>query len=287
VDLGASYNVNRVKLTWEAAYGKDFLVQVSADANSWTTLKTVTGNTSLSNDYTGLSGTGRYVRMYGTARGTTYGYSLYELEVYGTPASGGSSSGTACTGTVANGDYSYEVSTTNGTVNWKFTPLTPIAGSSMAILYVKSGTGGYAGYGMTASGSNFTYALAQPTGAALSFYFTYRVGTTTAERNSSATPHSYTVGTTCASSLAATTSRRMSAPTRLYPNPATDQLTVETAEAAQSLTITDEWGVVVHKQQVSAQQLSTDISLRALRPGVYIVTIRSAATVEVQRFIKH
>ena len=35
-------------------------------------------------DLTGLSGTGRYVRMYGTARGTTYGYSLWELEVYGT-----------------------------------------------------------------------------------------------------------------------------------------------------------------------------------------------------------
>ncbi len=33
---------------------------------------------------TGLSGTGRYVRMYGTARGTVYGYSLWEFEVFGT-----------------------------------------------------------------------------------------------------------------------------------------------------------------------------------------------------------
>jgi beta-glucanase (GH16 family) len=292
VDLGASYNVNRLKLTWEAAYGKDFLVQVSTDATNWTTLKSVTGNTSLSNDYTGLSGTGRYVRLYGTARGTTYGYSLYELEVYGTPASGSSPSSTACTGTVASGDYSYEVSTTNGTVNWKFIPLAPIAGSSMAILYVKSGTVGYAGYPMTASGGNFTYALAQPTGTALSFYFTYRVGTTTAERNSSATPHSYTVGSTCASSFAATTmtaktaSSRVSASMRLYPNPATDRLTVETSEAAQSLTITDAWGVVIHQQQVLASKPSTDVLLQALRPGVYFLTLRSAATVEVQRFIK-
>lgn len=29
------------------------------------------------------SGIGRYVRMYGTAHGTVYGYSLYEMEVYG------------------------------------------------------------------------------------------------------------------------------------------------------------------------------------------------------------
>jgi beta-glucanase (GH16 family) len=292
VDLGASYSINRVKLTWEAAYGKDFLVQVSNDATTWTTLKTVTGNTSLNNDYTGLSGTGRYVRMYGTARGTTYGYSLYELEVYGTATTiGGSTGSTACTGTVATGDYSYEVSTTNGTVNWKFIPLAPIAGSSMAILYVKSGTGGYGGYPMTASGSNFTYALAQPAGAALSFYFTYRVGSTTAERNSGATPHSYTVGTTCTSSLAATaspsTSARMSVPMQLYPNPAADRLTVETSEAAQSLTITDEWGGVVREQRVPAQQLSTEVSLQTLRPGVYFLTVRSATKVEVRKFIKH
>jgi hypothetical protein len=37
-------------------------------------------------DLTGLSGTGRYVRMYGTVRGLpAYGYSLYEFQVYGTP----------------------------------------------------------------------------------------------------------------------------------------------------------------------------------------------------------
>jgi hypothetical protein len=86
VDLGATYAVNRVKITWEAAYGKDFLVQVSADATTWTTIKTVSGNTALVDDYTGLSGSGRYVRIYGTARGTAYGYSIYEVEVYGAAA---------------------------------------------------------------------------------------------------------------------------------------------------------------------------------------------------------
>lgn len=83
VDLGASYNINQVKITWEVAYGKDYLVQVASDATNWTTIKTVTGNTSLVNDHTGLSGTGRYLRMTGSERGTIYGYSIYELEVYG------------------------------------------------------------------------------------------------------------------------------------------------------------------------------------------------------------
>jgi|GEM_PF-472124 len=286
VDLGASYNVNRVKLTWEAAYGKDFLLQVSSDAANWTTIKTVTSNTSLTNDYTGLTGTGRYVRMYGTARGTTYGYSLYELEVYGTAATGGSA---VCTGTVANGDYSYEVSTTSGTVNWKFIPLGPIAGSSMALIYVRAGSSGaYGGYQMTASGSNFTFSQAQTAGTALSFYFTYRVGSTTAERNSSATPHSYTAGTTCTGSRTALASRAATtaSTTKLYPNPATSRLTVETTEAAQSLTITDGLGRLVQQLAVPAHQLSTEVELGALRPGVYFLTVRGANGVEVQKFVK-
>jgi len=84
VDLQQVYNINEVKITWEAAYGKDYQIQVSNDAVNWTDAKVVTGNTSLVNDWTGLSASGRYVRILGTARGTGYGYSIYELEVYGT-----------------------------------------------------------------------------------------------------------------------------------------------------------------------------------------------------------
>jgi len=32
---------------------------------------------------TGLTGSGRYLRMQGTQRATAWGYSLYELEIYG------------------------------------------------------------------------------------------------------------------------------------------------------------------------------------------------------------
>jgi len=86
VDLGANYNVNRVKITWEAAYGRDYTIQYSSNGITWTTAKAITGNTSLVNDHTGLTGTARYVRMNGSARATAYGYSIYELEVYGTAA---------------------------------------------------------------------------------------------------------------------------------------------------------------------------------------------------------
>jgi endoglucanase Acf2 len=84
VDLGATYNVNRVKITWETAMGRNYLVQIGANTSTWTTLRTVTANTTAVNDHTGLSGSGRYIRIYGTARNTVYGYSIWELEVYGT-----------------------------------------------------------------------------------------------------------------------------------------------------------------------------------------------------------
>ena len=82
VDLGATATINRVVLRWEAAYGKNFQIQTSADAVNWTNIYTTTTGAGGVNDLA-ISGTGRYVRMYGTARGTTFGYSLWELEVYG------------------------------------------------------------------------------------------------------------------------------------------------------------------------------------------------------------
>ena len=87
VNLGAQYAINQVKITWEAAAGKDYTIQVSADSLNWSTIKSVTGNTTLVNNFTGLSGTGKFVKVFGTARTTAYGYSIFELEVYGTAAS--------------------------------------------------------------------------------------------------------------------------------------------------------------------------------------------------------
>lgn len=45
------------------------------------------GNADLTNDFKALSAQGRYVRIDATACGTIYGYSAYELEVYGQPVS--------------------------------------------------------------------------------------------------------------------------------------------------------------------------------------------------------
>ncbi|MFE1291024.1 discoidin domain-containing protein [Streptomyces sp. NPDC058751] len=81
VDLGASTDLCRVDLNWEAAYGKAFQIQSSTDGQNWTILKSVTDGTGGTASYD-VSGKGRYVRIYGTTRGTAYGYSLWEVAVH-------------------------------------------------------------------------------------------------------------------------------------------------------------------------------------------------------------
>ncbi|WP_354644507.1 family 20 glycosylhydrolase [Kitasatospora camelliae] len=82
VDLGSTRTVGRVVLRWEAAYGRAFQIQLSDDAVTWRTVYSTTTGTGGTQDLTGLTGSGRYIRLYATQRGTTYGYSLYEFEVY-------------------------------------------------------------------------------------------------------------------------------------------------------------------------------------------------------------
>jgi hypothetical protein len=81
VDLGSSQSICQVVLQWETAYGKAFQIQTSADGSTWTTIYSTTTGTGGTQTLP-VTGTGRYIRMYGTARGTPYGYSLWEFQVY-------------------------------------------------------------------------------------------------------------------------------------------------------------------------------------------------------------
>jgi len=83
VDLGSVKTVTEVKINWESAYGKNYTIDVSNDHVNWTTIKTVTNGDGGTDDWTGLSGSGRYVRMHGSLRGTGNGYSIWEMNVYG------------------------------------------------------------------------------------------------------------------------------------------------------------------------------------------------------------
>jgi hypothetical protein len=82
VDLGSTQPICQVVIHWETAYAKAFQIQTSNDNTTWTTIystTTGTGGTQTLN----VTGSGRYIRMYGTVRATQYGYSIYEFQVYG------------------------------------------------------------------------------------------------------------------------------------------------------------------------------------------------------------
>jgi M6 family metalloprotease-like protein len=89
VDLGARKAINRVVVDWEAANAKDYRIEVSNDASNWTLVALRTnmpGGNHRIDDIQGFAAAGRYVRMYGTARNLDYGYSIWEMRIYGDPS---------------------------------------------------------------------------------------------------------------------------------------------------------------------------------------------------------
>lgn len=102
VDLGDVYDVNSIKIYWEGAYSKEYKIQVATDEAAWADVssKNLTNNqkdeTYWTTIYTGGAtkkglqelnfaeeNAARYVCFQGVTRGTSYGNSFYEFEVYG------------------------------------------------------------------------------------------------------------------------------------------------------------------------------------------------------------
>ena len=86
VDLGSATTIGAVSVNWEDAYAAAYQVQVSSDGTAFT-------NVALeSTDAAGVKRTSfspvttRYVRLLGVTRGTPYGISAWEIEVYGSAA---------------------------------------------------------------------------------------------------------------------------------------------------------------------------------------------------------
>lgn len=83
VDLGDTYSISKVVIDWEFAFGKKYKIQTSLDGSSWSDAY-IEENSDGNEDIILLSSsTARYVRMQGVKRETTWGYSMYDLRVYG------------------------------------------------------------------------------------------------------------------------------------------------------------------------------------------------------------
>ena len=73
---------------------------------------------------------------------------------------------------------------------------------------------------------------------------------------------------------------------RLYPNPANDQISVETSGLNGNITICDATGKIVKTVHVSDSSTKTLIDVSSFTPGIYMVRIQSGNTVQVNQFIK-
>jgi len=81
LDLGEQYNVSGVIINWECGYDSAYKVQTSMDGTNWTTVRTITNN-STSNKNTELNfspKSARYLKIQGEKRNNKYGYSVYEI----------------------------------------------------------------------------------------------------------------------------------------------------------------------------------------------------------------
>ncbi len=93
VDLGADIAINRMNLVWESEKHRavDYRIEVAADAETWSAVKTVTGNAALETHDVFPVVTTRYARVYITSGGLdkpdNHGYrsrvKLQELRVFG------------------------------------------------------------------------------------------------------------------------------------------------------------------------------------------------------------
>jgi hypothetical protein len=88
IDLQQTCLLSRIELEWEAAYARRYRIETSLDGSTWTLLHTRSdGDGGL--DAINVAATvpaARYVRIWGLERATQWGYSLWEVRVWGTPS---------------------------------------------------------------------------------------------------------------------------------------------------------------------------------------------------------
>ncbi|PWT75284.1 MAG: hypothetical protein C5B59_09280 [Bacteroidetes bacterium] len=142
VDLGSNFDICKVTITWQCAYGKNFLLQAAlqgsdtSNAASWTTFATVNnfaGGEGITYEFDGAA-TGRYVRMQGvtatSCMGGNFGYSIYEMQVFGQPAA-------ACA--TPSNLTATNLAENSATINWN-----PVAGATSYIVkYAPVGVNSY------------------------------------------------------------------------------------------------------------------------------------------------
>jgi F5/8 type C domain/Beta-1,3-glucanase/Putative Ig domain len=175
VDLGAVQSVCQVTLAWETAFGRAFQVQTSNDGTTWTSIFSTTAGTGGTQTLS-VSGSGRFIRMLGTVRGTQWGYSLWEFEVFAGSGGGGD--------TVTVTDPGAQASTVGTAASLQIQASDSASGQTLtyrasglpAGLSISPSSGLVSGTPTTAGSATVTVSATDTTGASGSATFTWTVG---------------------------------------------------------------------------------------------------------------
>lgn len=88
IDLGRVKNIKQFNILWEDASAKNYHIQVSTDGKEYVTVAEAEEMGKYQNRCDTITlnqmTAARYVRIVGTARTTNYGYSIYDIAIYGT-----------------------------------------------------------------------------------------------------------------------------------------------------------------------------------------------------------
>ncbi|MDF2665249.1 MAG: hypothetical protein K0R81_1099 [Microbacterium sp.] len=82
LDFGGQRQLSRVVIKWEAASAKEYVVELSSDGATWSAIYSTSTGAGGNVDIPFATTSARYIRMTGTKRNTSAGYSIWELEAY-------------------------------------------------------------------------------------------------------------------------------------------------------------------------------------------------------------
>ena len=145
VDLGAPVPLGKVRLQWEAAYAREYDLQLSDEGLLWTTARHVSEGRGGIEEHD-LGATARFVRVFGARRAGPYGISLWELQVLDTSGQLVSQGKRATSSSVENDPGPFAL--------WlRFWPLLLVASGLPLFLAPRDDTSQVVGIAMTAAGT--------------------------------------------------------------------------------------------------------------------------------------
>jgi hypothetical protein len=84
INMAKKYELQQMKIHWEAAFGKQYEVQVSTDSINWQTVYTENNSDGGYDWILFKPVVAKYLRLNCIKRGTQWGFSIYEIEAYST-----------------------------------------------------------------------------------------------------------------------------------------------------------------------------------------------------------